>query len=125
MLYLDTHIVAWLYAGKVELLSQTAQDLIEENDTLLISPIVQLELEYLKEINRITVSSALIVESLALSIGLQICDQSFIRVITESIQQDWTRDPFDRVIVAQASINSAKLISRDRIIIKHYSNAIW
>ena len=125
MIYLDTHVAVWLYAGKINLLSKVAQDLIETNNTILISPIVQLELEFLKEINRINVDSALIIESLNLNIGLQICDQKFSHVVTESIHNKWTRDPFDRLIVAQASIKSSTLITKDRLIINNYTKARW
>ncbi|MEI9811179.1 MAG: hypothetical protein WDO18_00250 [Acidobacteriota bacterium] len=36
----------------------------------------------------------------------------------------WTRDPFDRMIVAQARLAKAHLITRDTIIQTHYPKAI-
>ena len=124
MIYLDTHVVAWLYAGDLERLSATALDCLER-ELLLISPIVQLELEYLREIERVTVSSALILESLGHTLGLEICDLPFARVVLESIQQSWTRDPFDRLIVAQAHARHAPLLSKDQHILDHYERAMW
>jgi PIN domain nuclease of toxin-antitoxin system len=53
MIYLGTHVVVWFYAGDKNKLTQSGIDLINAND-LLISPIVQLELQYLLEIKRIT-----------------------------------------------------------------------
>jgi len=47
-IYLDTHVVVWLYSGELSLLSEKACQLIEENE-LLISPLVLLELQYLFE----------------------------------------------------------------------------
>ena len=44
--YLDTHVVAWLCAGQVELLTDRALRLLRDSD-LLISPMVRLELQYL------------------------------------------------------------------------------
>lgn len=99
MIYLDTHVVVWLYAGRTDLLSPLAVDRIEAED-LYISPMVQLELEYLREIDRLTVGSALIIESLSQRIGLTLCDLPFAAVVVESILQSWTRDPFDRLITA-------------------------
>ena len=32
MVYLDTHVVVWLYAGELAKLSKTAKDLINENE---------------------------------------------------------------------------------------------
>ncbi len=48
MIYLDTHIVVWLFAGQIEKLSSRANVLLNENE-ILISPIIRLELQYLLE----------------------------------------------------------------------------
>jgi len=37
----------------------------------------------------------------------------------------WTRDPFDRVITAQAATDGSSLITKDEIILHHYENAVW
>jgi PIN domain nuclease of toxin-antitoxin system len=52
VIYLDTHVVAWLYAGELGRLSQFASERIEAED-VLISPMVVLELTYLHEIERL------------------------------------------------------------------------
>ena len=70
VIYLDTHIVVWLYSGDLHLFSEKACQLIEEND-LLVSPLVLLELQYLFDIKRITVEPTIIFDSLAESIGLE------------------------------------------------------
>lgn len=124
MIYLDTHVVVWLYAGDTDRLSVPAREHIE-SDALLVSPIVQLELTYLKELGRITADSALILETLEQSIGLGLCHQPFLRVVVESIGQHWTRDPFDRLIVAQARVSGAKLITKDRTIRENYAHSVW
>jgi len=49
LIYLDTHIVVWLYTGLLEKFSQSIQTILNENE-ILISPIVRLELAYLYEI---------------------------------------------------------------------------
>jgi PIN domain nuclease of toxin-antitoxin system len=43
----------------------------------------------------------------------------------QAIHLDFARDPFDRIIVADASINNSYLISKDKIIKKHYKNTVW
>jgi len=55
LIYLDTHIVVWLYAGLSDRFSDLAKSLIDSHD-LYISPMVRLELKYLNEIGRITAS---------------------------------------------------------------------
>jgi acetylornithine deacetylase/succinyl-diaminopimelate desuccinylase-like protein len=37
----------------------------------------------------------------------------------------WTRDPFDRLIVANAMADGATLITADRVILRHFDQAIW
>ncbi|MDA3798859.1 MAG: type II toxin-antitoxin system VapC family toxin [Kiritimatiellae bacterium] len=124
MIYLDTHVVVWLYSGDTKLLSAKAVELIEDND-LYISPVVYLELKFLYEISRIKVSPAEILENLSASIGLSLCEKSFFQIINESISLDWTRDTFDRIIVANAMVNNATLLTKDSRILDNYSEARW
>jgi PIN domain nuclease of toxin-antitoxin system len=124
MIYLDTHVAVWLYAGQAERLSSRARSLIEENE-LLISPIVLLEMQFLREIGRITGDPALMVENLAGKIGLKYCDKPLLEVVTESMLINWTRDPFDRLIVAAAQSGNTSLLTKDQTILAHYAGAVW
>ena len=124
MIYLDTHAVVWLYAAETQRFTALGRQRLEAGE-LLVSPIVELELQYLKEIGRITADAAQIMESLRGSVGLATCDQAFAAVVTESLGQTWTRDPFDRLIVAQASSRSAPLLTKDQTILEHYPLAFW
>ena len=124
MIYLDTHVVVWLYAGKIEKLSEQAKDLINNNE-VIISPIVRLELQFLFEIQRITDEAKLIVSDLSDRIGLKICDKRFNTIIISALNYSWTRDPFDRIIVANADVNHNILITKDQNILNNYEKAIW
>ncbi len=42
-----------------------------------------------------------------------------------SLQEKWTRDPFDRLIVSHAKLKSATLITKDPHILKNYIKAVW
>lgn len=124
MIFLDTHVVVWLYAGELERLNAHVRRSIEEQD-LLISPMVVLELQYLKETGRLTVEAPVIVSALAKTLGLQVCDLEFGHVILEALAQVWTRDPFDRLIVAQAAARDLPLLTKDDTILAHYRKAFW
>ena len=124
MIFLDTHIVCWLYAGKTELMSPTAIQAIENNQ-LFISPIVDLELQYLFEIKRISQQASEILNALRADIGLQIADENFQQVINASKTLNWTRDPFDRVIVGHAMYKKIPLITRDKSIQQNFEQVIW
>lgn len=124
MIYLDTHAVLWLYAGELNSFPKNVLFLIEENE-LRCSPIVKLELTYLKEIKRITERPAVIIKHLKDAIGLTSCTQDFDSVVTKALAMSWTRDPFDRIITAQASMNKSILVTKDDIILKNYKHAVW
>ncbi|MFZ1400708.1 MAG: PIN domain-containing protein [Candidatus Promineifilaceae bacterium] len=124
MIYLDTHVVVWLYAGQLERFSDEIQALLNAHD-LRICPIVQLELQYLHEIERITVNAQTILTDLGARIGLQVCDKRFQTVVGEATAVSWTRDPFDRLIVANASLNNDILITKDQNILSNYPHAKW
>lgn len=124
MIYLDTHVVAWLYAGRVDLLSARARQLLELEE-LLISPMVTLELEFLREIGRLAVGGNAVVQSLAAQIGLRVCERPFAVVVESALDQSWTRDPFDRVIVGHAALAGSALLTKDATIRRRYRRACW
>lgn len=101
-LYLDTHILVWLYQDGATRLTPLAIRAIEEAEQLLISPMVELELTYLHETSRINCPALNILDSLRRDIGLETCKQPFASVVGEALALEWTRDPFDRLIVADS-----------------------
>jgi len=124
VIYLDTHVVVWLYAGEQTRFARTARRLIE-SEPLLISPVLLLELALLEETGRIKARAQTIITELQEFLGLSICDLPFAEVSIASLQQTWTRDPFDRLIVAQAFARGARLITKDRLIRRHFKDAVW
>ncbi len=124
MIYLDTHIVVWLYAGLTAKLSDCAKHLINENE-LYISPIVRLKLQYLYEIGRITEKSDDIVLELVSCLDLKVCKKDFNLIINQSVIINWTRDPLEHLIVSNASVDNHILPTKDYHILNHYENAIW
>jgi len=123
-MYLDTHVVVWLYAGELDRFPASAANQIEEND-LIISPAVLLELQFLKEIKRITADPMLVIQTLEESLGLKMCDLDFSKVVIAALSQSWTRDPFDRIIAAQASVRNELLLTKDCTIRRNCSVACW
>jgi len=124
LVHLDTHIVCWLYEGRSELLTPVALQTIESG-LLQVSPVVQLELTYLHEIGRISRDGSHVLDALAKDVGLSVADVSLARVMKMAGTLTWTRDPFDRMIVAHAMVGDAALVSKDRLIRKHCDKAIW
>ncbi len=122
--YLDTHVVVWLAEGKLEKLSKTALDAVNHFD-LRVSPLVLFELQYLFEIERLMRPPAAILRQLESQLDVQQCDFSLVKITAVAMDEIWTRDPFDRLIVAHARANKySPLISKDETIHKNYSKVI-
>jgi len=66
LIYLDTHIMAWLYAGQVGRIPAAARKAINESE-VLISPMALVELQYLIEIGRFTDPVEQVLETLRLT----------------------------------------------------------
>ena len=124
LIHLDTHVVAWLYAGELERLTALGRQLLEER-SVQISPFVVLELEYLFEIEKVSAPARTVLVSLEESVGLEVADVSLQELVTRALGEKWTRDPFDRLIVSHARLTSKQLLTRDTTISKHYSGALW
>jgi PIN domain nuclease of toxin-antitoxin system len=123
--YLDTHALIHLALGRSRLIGREASRLIQRAE-LLISPMVLVELEYLYEIGRLKVRSRDIQTKLEHELGIKLCEIPFATVAGAAIDEIWTRDVFDRIIVANARVNGlAPLISADERIAEHYPRAVW
>ncbi len=124
MIYLDIHIVIWFYAGFTQRFSEEIRETMNTHDWR-ISPIVRLELQHLHEIGRINPKADTIISSLSERVGLTVCTKPFTDVISRAMQLMWSRDPFDRILVAHACIDEKILISSDGAILDHYEFAKW
>ena len=124
MIRLDTHVVAWLFAGELERLSKHALAAVE-NEDLGISPIVELELTFLHEIGRLTVGGTHIINDLRERIGLTSSDRTMSSVVAAAADLGWTRDPFDRLIVGDALAAGSELVTKDGTIRRHVGLARW
>lgn len=124
MILLDTHIVVWLYEDPQRLIpSQVLQRLNDE--PLALSPFVRLELQYLYEVKKVAVPAQSIIDDLAPKLEMALTDPPSALVCQVATTLDWTRDPFDRLICAQAVATGTALVTKDRMIRKHVSLAWW
>lgn len=124
MTYLDTHVLVALYAGERNKLGPAGREAIDTDD-LAVSPAAILELELLHEIGRLRTSATRLITGLGEQIGLRVCDLPFSTVVQHALGERWGRDPFDRLIVANAKANNASLVTKDQKIHRHFSRAVW
>jgi PIN domain nuclease of toxin-antitoxin system len=125
LVYLDTHIVVWLYAGLLDKFTSKAKARIDDND-VVISQFVRLELQYLYKIGRIKVKPDKIIGALAREIDLRTSDCPFENIIDEALKINWTRDVFDRLLVAETMRDqSLLLITADKKLREKFTQALW
>ena len=122
--YLDTHVLIWIVRGEAHHISARSKRTLDNSEPV-VSPATVLELELLYGIGRLKISAQRTVDLLAAEIGLRVCDLPFRDVVTHALKESWTRDPFDRLIVANAKAADAPLVTTDERILKHYRRAIW
>lgn len=121
---IDTHIAIWLFDGEFDRLPDKAQDVLRSNSTA-ISPIAELELNYLYEIGRLKPRPDQIISTLASHIGLQITQTSLNQVCRRAVDLTWTRDPFDRMQAAQALLTNSPFVTKDPTILDNLELAVW
>ena len=125
--YLDTMVAVWLVEdGEQRKLSKVALATIAGAETLLFSPIAYFELKALYRKKVIKNRPQEVLAVLRDQVGVGLCEIPMLEIVTASFQIDWTTDPADTLIVAQAMVNgNAGLITSDRLIRANYDAAIW
>lgn len=124
MIHLDTHVVVWLYAGDLRRFSPTARRRLDREE-LRISPMVAIEVQYLHEVGRISENAGVVLSDLGRKLGLAQAEGDSSAVAAAAMDLGWTRDPFDRLIVAHAALSGATLLTKDRTIRRHFRQALW
>ncbi|GLK47899.1 hypothetical protein GCM10017620_08720 [Brevundimonas intermedia] len=126
MTHLDTQVALWLYYRLDRQISRPAQAQLARARDLRLSPLVLVEIEILIEIGRVKLKTAdLLLRDLQDRLDLSLSDASTAAVSEAACRFAWTRDPFDRLIVANAVVDGAKLITADQVILRHFHQAVW
>ncbi len=124
---LDTHAFLWFIAGSNEL-SDKARELIEdENNRVFLSAASLWEMAIKVSLEKLTLSEpfeTLIPEQLALN-GMEILGITVAHTTQVAILPFHHRDPFDRLIIAQALEEQIPVISADDTFDKYGVTRIW
>jgi PIN domain nuclease of toxin-antitoxin system len=113
VILLDTNAALWLQQGnaRTQALLRTGQ--------LYLSPATLLELQFLLEAGRIRLRRGVTLDTLADDERWLLDDPPSVSWFEAAIDLGWTRDPFDRLLVAHASYRRWRLATADEEIIDH------
>lgn len=124
MAFLDTHAAVFLWEGRAEVFGAKARKILE-HAALFISPMVRLELQFLKEVGKLKVEPDQILGSLTSDLGVTVTSDPLDALVPLAMSLSWTRDPFDRLLVATALLHQAPFVTRDRCIRDNFPGAVW
>jgi PIN domain nuclease of toxin-antitoxin system len=116
-LLLDTHFLIWLTLGSKRL----AQfPWIERHRPWGVSPVAFLEIQFLAEIGRLSVQNPDFTGAVMADPRFVVDDVSLATVVRHGLGLSWTRDPFDRLLVAHSLARRLPLCTVDRGIRAHH-----
>lgn len=111
---LDTHILLWWLADDRKLV-QNARDIIANpGNDILVSSASAWEISIKTALGRLEIELDDIEEAIARN-GFGTLPISFRHALTVGRLPEIHRDPFDRMLVAQASVEELRLLTHDRV----------
>ena len=110
MILLDTNAIIWIVTRH-----RRSRPLLRESTTFSVSPASVLELGLLADVGRLRVRLRDVIEDDRWAVDDPPAAEWFARAADET----WTRDPFDRLIVAHARLRRARLATGDASLLSH------
>lgn len=112
VILLDTNAVIWIDGNHTRV-----RGLLKQRGPFFVSPATVLELQFLEEIGRIRLRSG--IAGIVHDPRWTVDDTPAIDWFVAAAEQSWTRDPFDRLIVAHAIVRRSRLASADERLLRH------
>lgn len=113
---LDTHFIVWITLNSERL---TRFPWLEDYRPWGVSPVSLLEMQYLSEVGRLAVQNPEFTETLLSDPRFVVDDVPLLALIRKAMTVTWTRDPFDRLLVAHSRARRVPLCTVDREILAH------
>ena len=110
MILLDTNAIVWIVTHH-----RRGRPLLGQSTPLAISPASLLEFAMLVSLGRVRVRLQDVIEDDRWAVD----DPPAVEWFTRAGDESWTRDPFDRLIVAHARLRRARLATGDTRVLEH------
>lgn len=114
LILLDTNALLWLHRGHPR-----SHPLTRSAGPLYASPATLLELQLLIEVGRLRLKPRTGVTDLVDDERWLVDDPPAATWFQGALTAGWTRDPFDRLLVAHAQLRGWRIASGDAAILKH------
>ena len=114
---LDTHVFIW-WDSEPDLLSQRAREFCEDpNNTLVLSVVSVWEMQIKRQIGKLDLRMPLneLIENQTRQNGVEILPVHLDHVLRLDKLPAIHKDPFDRLLIAQAKIEDIKILTSDRV----------
>jgi PIN domain nuclease of toxin-antitoxin system len=122
-LLLDTHAALWFLGGDERLGDSARRQLADDTNRVLLSAAVVWEIAIKRSIGKLVVPDEYL--SLLLDAGVQALAVSVEHAAAVERLPWHHRDPFDRMLVAQASTEGAALVSGDDALRPYGVTLVW
>lgn len=122
-LLLDTHAALWFLSGDERLGDNARRHIADGSNRVLLSAAVVWEIGIKRALGKLSVPDEYL--TLLLDAGVQPLPISVAHAAAVEHLPSHHRDPFDRMLVSQASIEGAALVSRDEALRPYGVTLIW
>jgi PIN domain nuclease of toxin-antitoxin system len=126
-LLMDTHTFIWFDAEPAKLSTHAAQILTDPNNRVLLSVVTIWELIIKTQIGKLTLRDAVrtVVDDHVSRNAIEILDIRAEQVYAIGTLPTAHKDPFDRLLVAQAIVEGAPLVTADPVFANYPVTVEW
>ncbi len=123
----DTHVFIWWNTSSTRLPAKVQSLFRDPNETLFLSLASVWEMQIKIQLGKLTLPAPLsiLLQRQQQTNAIQILPITLPHVLELASLPDLHRDPFDRLLIAQARVEKASLISDDATIKKYPVTVVW
>ena len=124
---LDTHTFIWWDSEPTKLSPKALMLCQNQANTVLLSVASVWEMQIKLQLGKLKLNLSLaeVIESQQQTNNIEILPVSLKHVLALESLPTYHKDPFDRLLIAQANVEGAVLVSRDSIFASYPVNVVW
>jgi PIN domain nuclease of toxin-antitoxin system len=126
-LLIDTHVLLWLAGDSDNLPKQVADLILDEQNSLFLSFASIWEIQIKSQLGKLNITKLLpeLIQQQCQSNDIQLLEVKLEHIYALKDLQNHHRDPFDRLLIAQAQTENMTLVSADKVFALYDVNLFW